>query len=389
MKIPHVIIIGSGPSGLMAAQKLAERGYVVHIYEQNKAAARKFLVAGHGGFNLTHSQNIDDFVLNYDKGLIQEIVRYFNNTETIKWLSDLGIETYVGSSGKIFPKKETKPIEVLNAWLLKLKTLGVTIHYEYQFINFNNREVNLLHKGKTINLSYSKLIFAIGGASWSKTGSTGLWQSVFINNGIKITPFSSANSGYNTKKCFTELQGQILKNIVVHFNDIKKNGEIVFTNYGIEGSPIYYLNRFTRNLSFPLTIYVDLKPNKTKEELILTLENSNNKSKVLKEKIKLSKASLLLLKNLDKESYNNTLTLASLIKQYPITLESYRPIDEVISTAGGINLEELNKNLALKKYPSVYCIGEMLDWEAPTGGYLLQACFSMGYYCANNIIKQS
>lgn len=387
MQIPPIVIIGAGPAGLMAAQRLAEAGHTVHIYEQNKAAARKFLVAGHGGFNLTHSEPIADFVVKYDKSEVRNIVQSFDNEKTIDWLKNLGIETYVGSSGKIFPIKSIKPIQVLQAWLRKLEDLAVQIQYEHKFLDFSNGKVRLQHQNKELEIPFSKLILALGGGSWQKTGSDALWIPKLTSKGIKINPLSAANSGYNTLCNFSDLEGEVLKNVEVSFNGVRKKGEIVFTQYGIEGSPIYYLNRFTRPYAFPLTIQIDLKPQLSAESISETLRKVTKTSDTLKNKLKINKIALALLKKLDKDIYTNPNLLAQSIKSYPIQVESFRPIDEVISTAGGILFEELSQSLALKKYPTVYCIGEMLDWEAPTGGYLLQACFSMGDYCAKQIIK--
>ena len=383
-----IIIIGAGPAGLMAAQRLAEAGKDVVIYEQNKAAARKFLVAGHGGFNLTHSEPIADFVLKYDKPKIQQIVQAFDNENTIQWLKSIGIDTYVGSSGKIFPIKSIKPIQVLQAWLDKLKSLGVQIYFEHKFIDFEKDKVVIHHKNKCIEQPFAKLILALGGGSWQKTGSDAKWIPILANKGIQINSLAAANSGYNTTLSFSEFEGQVLKNIEVNFKDIKKKGEIVFTQYGIEGSPIYYLNRFTRAYDFPQTIYIDLKSNLEEETILAALQTSNKTSDILKNKLKLNKTGLALLKKLDKETYTNPVLLAKAVKSYPIQVESFRPIDEVISTAGGIFLDELTDSLSHQEYVNVHCIGEMLDWEAPTGGYLLQACFSMGDWVAKKISEK-
>lgn len=389
MQKPHIIIIGAGPAGLMAAQYLAEQGHAVHIYEQNKAAARKFLVAGHGGFNLTHNEPVNDFVSRYDKAVLHPIIRNFDNQATVQWLKEIGIETYVGSSGKIFPIKAIKPIQVLQAWLDKLKKLGVQIHYEHKFIDFTKTEVLISYKNEIKQLTYNKLILALGGGSWQKTGSNAKWIPILTQKGINITPLEAANSGYNIVQNFQNLEAQQLKNIEIRFNEIRKKGEIVFTNYGIEGSPVYYLNRFTRTSSFPLTIHIDLKPTLSVEQIEKELKKHSNTTKALKEKLKLNATALALIKILPKHTFTNPAQLSEAIKNYPIEVNSFRPIDEVISTAGGISFDELNKGLALKKYPNVYCLGEMLDWEAPTGGYLLQACFSMGVWAAQHIIKQT
>lgn len=385
MSEDQITIIGAGPAGLMAAQILAEKGLKVHVYEQNKAAARKFLVAGNGGFNLTHSEEIEFFLKKYESPQVQEIVRNFDNQKVIQWLSDLGITTYVGSSGKIFPTKNFKPIQVLKAWLDQLEKLGVTIHYGCTFINFDDSSAYLKNNEKNISIKYSKLILAMGGGSWKKTGSDAKWVETLSQKHIKITPLESANSGYNTDRKFHSLQGQYLKNINVSFNDQSKIGEIVFTKYGLEGSPIYYLNRFTRKYDFPLTLLIDLKPNLAEAEILKQLNGSAKISSVLKRNFKLSTTAINLLKTLDKESYLDIKNLAKKIKKFPVEILSFRPIDEVISTAGGVAFSELNSSLELNDFPNVYCAGEMIDWEAPTGGYLLQACFSTGFWVGNSI----
>lgn len=333
MKLSPIIIIGAGPAGLMAAQRLAERGHEVHIYEQNKAAARKFLVAGHGGFNLTHSEAVDDFIQKYDRTEIQHIVKQFDNIAVINWLKSIGIETYTGSSGKIFPLKNIKPIQVLNAWIVKLQSLGVRIHYEHRMLHFNENEVTLEYQGKPILQKFAKLVFALGGGSWAKTGSDAEWIKLFEQKNISINPLQPANSGYNTIVDYTELEGQIIKNIEVRFGDIRKKGEVVFTNYGIEGSPIYYLNRFTRASSFPYTIYLDLKPAWTENDIFIALTKQQKTTEILKNKLKLNKTAIALLRKLGKEDFINPESLSKFIKNYPLKVNSFRPIDEVISTA--------------------------------------------------------
>ena len=371
----------------MASQILAEKGFKVQIFEQNKASGRKFLVAGNGGFNLTHSEELESFIEKFDAPEIRNIVKNFDNKKVIDWLSDLGVTTYVGSSGKIFPTKNFKPIQVLKAWLDRLEQLGVTIHYEHTFLDFDENSITLKNREKELKIEYSKLILAMGGGSWKKTGSDAKWIEILQSKNIDITPLESANSGYNTDSKFHQLQGQYLKNIKVSFENKDKIGEVVFTKYGIEGSPIYYLNRFTRKHDFPLTLYIDLKPNLSEAEILKQLNGTEKISQVLKRKLKLSTTALNLLKTLDKESYTNIENLSKTIKKFPIEILSFRPIDEVISTSGGISFSALNDKLELHNFPNVFCAGEMIDWEAPTGGYLLQACFSTGFWVANEISK--
>lgn len=385
MSKPPIAIVGTGPAGLIAAQQLAIKGFEVHIYEQNKAAARKFLVAGHGGFNLTHSENIDTFIGNYDKIEIQRIVKYFNNKATVEWLDKLGIPTFIGSSGKVFPAKGIKPIHVLQAILTKLADAGIKIHYGHRMVDFNEREVTFVHKDESIQIPYYKLILGLGGGSWSKTGSDAKWVDLLKSKGIQVNALQSANSGLNTKDKFYMLAGQVLKNIQLKFAGHEKSGEIVFTSYGIEGAPVYYLNRFLRKSSFPNQLFLDLKPAYTVASIEKVLENKGNVTSILRDRLKFSQTTIQLLRFLDKETYTDSGKLASAIKNFPIEVVSFRPIDEVISTAGGVSFEELSNSLELIKYPHVFCVGEMLDWEAPTGGYLLQACFSSGVWVADNI----
>lgn len=376
--VSRIIIIGAGPAGLMAAQHLATHGHEVHVYEQNKAAARKFLVAGDGGFNLTHSEPVDTFVERYDAPEIKDMVRVFDNEATVSWLSSIGIPTYAGSSGKVFPVRPIKPIQVLQAWLKKLQELGVSIFYQHRFVDFDADYVYVEHKGEVFPKKYDKLILGLGGGSWQKTGSDASWIPVFEEKGIEIAALASANSGYNTTEDWSDLEGQVLKNITISHQEQTKAGEIVFTSYGIEGSPLYYMNRFTRGQAFPLTLYIDLKTDLSEEEVAQRLSSAGNMTTLLKAKLKLSKTTMLMLRKLDKKTFTNPIALAQAIKNYPIQVTGLRPIDEVISTAGGISFEELDENLALHKFPNIYCVGEMLDWEAPTGGYLLQGCFSTG-----------
>ncbi|MBC7555473.1 MAG: TIGR03862 family flavoprotein, partial [Chryseobacterium sp.] len=366
-------------------QVLAERGFNVSVYEQNKAAARKFLVAGNGGFNLTHSEEIRSFLEKYDTTEIQDIVKEFDNKKVVNWLSNLGITTYVGSSGKIFPTKNFKPIQVLKAWLDYLEKLGVKIHYNQTFVDFDERNVFFKNSTEEFKIKYLKLILAMGGGSWKITGSDAKWIETLTKKNIEITPLQSANSGYSTDKSFHQLQGQYLKNIKVSFGENHKIGEIVFTKYGIEGSPIYFMNRFTRKHEFPLKIFIDLKPNLSETEILNQLKGKEKTSSILKKKLKISTTGLNLLKTLDKESYTDIERLTKIIKQFPIEILGFRPIDEVISTSGGVEFSELTQNLELKKFPNVFCAGEMIDWEAPTGGYLLQACFSTGFWVAIHI----
>lgn len=379
MKSIH--IVGAGPAGLMAAHQFALKGYSVMVYDHKSAAARKFLVAGQGGFNLTHSEELELFLTRYNSSEIQMIVREFTNQDTIRWLQSIGIETYVGSSGKIFPVKGIKPIEVLQKWMTVLQELSVQFFFNHSLIDFDSEKLVFMTSDGNKEVFYQRSVFAFGGKSWAKTGSDGNWVSLFLKKGIEVNPLESSNSGLGMTEPWQSLAGQALKNVRL-FNEYgEKYGEFVITDYGIEGSAVYFMNRFIRKRHFPQYLYVDLKPNLSSEKIIESL-SSGKISEVLKSKLRLEPVKLALLKGLNKTTYIDPVLLAAKIKKFPIEVTKFRPIDEVISTYGGVEWKELDSKLFLKQYPHIQCCGEMLDWDAPTGGYLLQACFSSGYYAA-------
>jgi len=379
-----VAIIGNGPAGLMLATQLDESKFEVSIYEKNSAPARKFLVAGHGGLNLTHSEPLEEFVKRYTPAsFIEPILKNFSNTDLQKWFAAICIPTFIGTSKRVFPKKGIKPIEVLNAVLKVLKDKNVKQHTEY---NWQGQEMDA-----------DITVFALGGSSWKVTGSDGSWTNHFQNKGIEIIPFQASNCVFQInwpKSLIDSAAGLPLKNITLTVGDITRHGEAVITEFGIEGSGIYPLSPQIRqqlNEHKKAICYIDLKPTLTINELIQTLKNkpgNSSMTKYVESSLKLSKSQLALLKNLTtQEDFFNPETLANKIKKLPLQIIGLGPIDEAISTTGGISLNEIDKHFQLKKWPKHYAIGEMLDWDAPTGGYLLQACFSMGYTLAEHLNK--
>ena len=391
-----VAIIGSGPAALMAAAMLNEKIFDVTIYERNSATARKFLVAGDGGLNLTHSETMNSFITRYtpDTFLAPSLCS-FTNTDLQNWLRLIGIETYAGSSKRIFPVKGIKPIEVLQAILQELKRKHVQIKIKHTWHGWNDKDELLIqHDGKEQVIKAGMVVFALGGASWSKTGSDGGWLNLFSNKGIDAIPFSASNCACEIKwdeKFIAQAAGKSLKNIAISCDGKEKKGEVVITKVGIEGGAIYALSPQIRKQLLrngTADIFIDLKPGLTVQEIKSKLASKGNTaiSSFLKEELNLSLVQLALLKiSVSKEEFIHTNTLAQKIKRLHFSVAATAPIEEAISTVGGIALHEVGEDFQLNKIPRHYAIGEMLDWDAPTGGYLLQACFSMGFYVAQKL----
>ncbi len=393
MSKQNITIIGGGPASLMLACSLDAEKYNISIYEKNAALGRKFLVAGKGGFNLTHSENIEQFIERYHpKQFVEPFLNHFSNIDSRQWLKSIGIETYVGTSKRVFPVKGIKPIEVLYAIESVLKKNKVSIYYNHEWKGWENDDVKFSLGTETKVVKTEIVVFALGGASWKVTGSVGDWTSYFEGKGIHINPFYPSNCAYKinwNQELLKYISGQALKNCEFYCGNMRKKGEVVLTDFGIEGSGIYSLSteireQLIRNQKAEL--YIDFKPELSLQEIQSRFENRGKLSikDILEKKINLSATQIHLLKHqTTKETYNQPEMMSRWIKKFPLTISDFAPLDDAISTVGGIDLEEVNGKLELKKLPNHYCIGEMIDWDAPTGGYLLQACFSMGKYLAN------
>lgn len=377
----QVHIVGTGPAALMAGSKLVLEGFSVSFYEHKKAAARKFLVAGHGGFNLSNAQPTADFVEKYTHTEIKKCVERFDNQQLVLFFEQIGIPTYVGSTGKIFPAKGIKPIEVLNAWMNWLKSNGAVFYMEHKCIDFTETQVCFSTNQGIQWVDFDFLVMALGGGSWTKTGSDGSWVELFETKEIDVEPFVASNAGMNVS--FTSdpshVAGEVFKNVVATMGVMEKKGEITLTTYGFEGAPIYYLNRaFRDNPLDPLVI--DFKPQLPLERVVEVIKSAPNPSQALKN-LKLSKATRWLLKlQLTKSDFTNPMLLAAHVKAFSLKIDSLRSMEEAISTAGGVDWRELHSDFSLKKYPKIFLCGEMLNWDAPTGGYLLQAAFATGHW---------
>jgi uncharacterized flavoprotein (TIGR03862 family) len=394
-----IVILGSGPSALMLAATLKEEIYNVTIYEQNFAPGRKFLVAGDGGFNLTHSEDIEQFINRYTPvQFLEKSLRFFTNIDLCGWLKKIKIDTYVGSSKRIFPVKGIKPIEVLKAVLNELKRKNVQLKTQHTWKGWNEKgELLITHNEENLVVKADIVVFALGGASWSKTGSDGQWVELFENKNIDIIPFQPSNCAYeiNWETKFIEaMEGQSLKNISVSCMDKEKKGEVVITKTGLEGGAVYALSpeiRKQQNENKTASVFIDLKPSFTLSDIQNKLSVKGNKSytKLLIDELNISDTQLALLKTvLTKEEFVSREQLAYKIKKLPLTITGMTSIDEAISTVGGISLNEVDDTFQLNKMPNHYVIGEMLDWDAPTGGYLLQACFSMGFYLGEKLNRK-
>ncbi|PHR33160.1 MAG: aminoacetone oxidase family FAD-binding enzyme [Fluviicola sp.] len=387
-----VAIIGGGPSAFAAAAFLDSGLFDVTIYEKNKTVGRKFLVAGKGGFNLTHSEPIDQLISRYsESSVLEDALKSFTNDDLRAWLDEIGVPTYIGSSKRIYPEKGIKPIEVLTKLLDVLKSNSVRIEFEKEWNGWSDEGKLKFTSEETIAPDIT--IFSLGGGSWKVTGSDGSWIDHFEKRGIKTIPFLPSNCAYSINwdsELIEKIEGMPLKNIALRSENKVCTGEVVITKFGMEGNAIYALSpeiQAQLSHSGSATIYLDLKPSFTEEQVLTKLCDSSLKTTdILRRKLNLSKTQINLLKSsLTKEEFLSKLQLSEKIKHFPLQIESAAPLDEAISTTGGISMDSITSNFELKERSNVYCIGEMLDWNAPTGGYLLQACFSIGVFVAKQL----
>ncbi len=388
-RIRRVAIIGGGPAGLMAADTLA--GHMeVHLYDHGKRIGRKFLVAGQGGFNLTNSAEGEELLARYTpRGLLDEALRAFGPGHLRQWLAQRGVETYIGSSGRVFPLKGTKPVHVLEAIVHTLRQKGVHLHTEHAFTGFDAQGNVLLETpSAAFTLQADHVIFALGGASWPVTGSTGIWPALFRAIGVAAVPFAPSNCGVEVRwpPAFVQAhEGKPLKNVLVTAGAHRAWGEATITRHGLEGNAIYPVVPALRAGATELA--VDLKPDTTAARL---LERIGGKApRNFAEALRLNRSQLALLKALTpREAMLHAHTFVRQVKELRIPVAGLRPIGESISTAGGIAVGELDPWFRLKKHPRSSTIGEMVDWDAPTGGFLLQGCFAMGHRAATALLAR-
>ena len=391
----QAVVIGGGPAGLMAAEALAESGAQVDLFDAMPSVGRKFLLAGKGGLNITHAKPPEKFLARYGERseTLESMVNKFGAGQLRDWVHGLGVETFVGTSQRVFPK-EMKAAPLLRAWLHRLRAAGLRIHARHRWTGWNADGALRFStpQGET-TLTATCTVLALGGGSWARLGSDGAWVPLLEARGIPVAPLRPANCGFEVAWS-THLReryaGQPVKGVVASMTDATgashhRNGEFVVSEYGVEGSLIYALSaplRDTIAAQGHAMLHLDLLPDHDAARVIAEVSHprgSRSLSTHLQSRLGLKGVKAGLLREaLSAEAMHDPQQLAATIKALPLKLTATRPIDEAISSAGGVPFEALDEGLMLKALPGVFCAGEMLDWEAPTGGYLLTACFASG-----------
>lgn len=392
-----IALFGGGPACIIAALELSAE-YEVHLYEKGKSIGRKFLVAGNGGFNITNAVIGENLYNVYSKSdALRKALVDFDSKAVRKWLDDLGINTYVGSSNRVFPVDGIKPAEVLKVLKNKLEEQKVNIHTNCTFIGFTKDNLPIVEdkEGKEEIIAAYHYVFGLGGGSWKITGANSEWLSLFEAIGVEISPFQASNCGVNVawEKSFRDrFEGSPLKNISLHIGEFQKKGEAVITKYGLEGNALYPLVPIIRNhlkKNGKAQLFVDLKPNNSIEEL-KRKSKKNMLPKNYAYAFNLNKMEFNLVKNtLSKSEFFDPFKFAEQLKKVPVSINDLRPVEEAISTVGGIDMGAVDSNFTLKKDANISVVGEMLNWDAPTGGFLLQACFAIGKKAATAINEKT
>lgn len=399
----NVVIIGAGPAGLMAAEVLAQGGVSVTVYDAMPSAGRKLLMAGRGGLNLTHSEPLPAFLARYREAMphLQASIAAFPPDALRDWSEALGQPTFIGSSGRVFPRA-FKASPLLRAWLRRLDSMGVQFALRHRWTGWDaDGRLQFQIPDGPRAVDPDATVLALGGASWPRLGSDGAWIEWLAAKGVTISPLRPANSGFTVawSDVFRDrFEGQPLKGVALTFGADTVRGEAIITRSGIEGGAIYALSAELREAivgSGPATLHVVLRPDLDQKELAARLSAPRSKqslSNFLRKAAHLSPVAIGLLQEAARASgvalaSLSPADLAYLINAVPVTLNGTAPIARAISTVGGISFNELDADFMIRRLPGVFAAGEMLDWEAPTGGYLLQASFATGAAAGRGVLR--
>lgn len=408
---PRVIVIGGGPAGLMAAETLVAGGAQVDVYDAMPSVGRKFLLAGKGGLNLTHAEPLESFLGRYAerRDTLKPLIEAFQPQALRDWAQALGVETFVGTSNRVFPK-DLKAAPLLRAWLHRLREAGVGFHMRHRWQGWaEDGSLRFSSPQDDVHRSADATVLALGGASWARLGSDGAWVPWLQARGADIAPLKPANCGFDVAPTAPgrtgwsdhlrdRFAGHPIKPVAMSFTDAqghthRQQGEFVLTFTGIEGSLVYAFSARIRDAieaQGSATVYLDLLPSHTPEQVLTETKRPRGPRSLsthLKSCLGIQGVKMAWLHEvLTPAQLADPLQLAQLLKALPVTLAAARPIDEAISTAGGVRFESLTQHQMLPSIPGVFCAGEMLDWEAPTGGYLLTATMATGKSAGQGVL---
>ncbi|HTI88317.1 MAG TPA: TIGR03862 family flavoprotein [Alphaproteobacteria bacterium] len=392
----HAVVIGGGPAGLMAAEALVDRGVTVDLYDSMPSLGRKFLMAGHGGLNLTHSEPFPEFLARFGEASrhVERALRRLSPDQLRAWARGLGIETFVGTSGRVFPT-DFKAAPLLRAWLRRLRADGVTVHVRHRWDGWHDDgALAFMTPNGPISVRARATVLALGGASWPSLGSNGAWAPTLRAKGIDVAPLRPSNCGFDapwSEHFRDRFAGQPVKTAALTHRGETVTGEFVVTESGIEGGVVYALSARLRDAiaaDGSAKVFIDLVPGREIERIAagLAVRGKRSLATALKASAGISGVKAGLLREcLSAEAMADPARVAEAVKALPLTLLAPRPVAEAISSAGGVRWSELNPQYMLRAMPGVFCAGEMLDWEAPTGGYLLTACMALGRACGEGV----